>query len=164
MLLNEWMNCEWIVWFVSRTWNPRISPGCILRRSMMFIPLGADSTVRKWAIIQLLAEWGILAQAITGYSWFFSQRALHGVHSSCCRRCVVLWSEHMRCPCVYCLCLAGQVLFSTRAPVKSLTTANEQRTYTRILSPSSMWRTPATESQYLFYRMGWVNPESESTT
>ena len=27
-----------------------------------------------------------------------------------------------------------------------------------------MWRTLATESQYSFYRMGWVNPESERMT
>ena len=27
-----------------------------------------------------------------------------------------------------------------------------------------MWRTPANESRYSFYRMGWVNPESERTT
>ena len=27
-----------------------------------------------------------------------------------------------------------------------------------------MWSTPATESRYSFYRMGWVNPESERTT
>ena len=27
-----------------------------------------------------------------------------------------------------------------------------------------MWRTLATESRYLFYRMGWVNPESDRTT
>ena len=33
-----------------------------------------------------------------------------------------------------------------------------------ISSPSSMWRTQATASRYSFYRMGWVNPESESTS
>ena len=27
-----------------------------------------------------------------------------------------------------------------------------------------MWRTPANESRYSFYRIGWVNPESERTT
>ena len=27
-----------------------------------------------------------------------------------------------------------------------------------------MWRTPAIESRYSFYRNGWVNPESERTT
>ena len=27
-----------------------------------------------------------------------------------------------------------------------------------------MWRTPTTESRYSFYRIGWVNPESERTT
>ena len=27
-----------------------------------------------------------------------------------------------------------------------------------------MWRTPANESRYSFYRSGWVNPESERTT
>ena len=41
------------------------------------------------------------------------------------------------------LCLAGRVSFSTRVPVQSLTTANQRRTYTRILSPISIWRTRA---------------------
>ena len=103
----------------------------------------------------------------SNHMWFlgcFSQRALHDVHSPCSHRSVVRWGGHMGCSCVYCLCLAGRVSFSTRAPVQSLTTANHKRTLTRILSPSSMWRTPATESQYSFYRMGWVNPESERTT
>ena len=31
--------------------------GYILRRSMMFIPLGADSPVNVWAFIPLLMEW-----------------------------------------------------------------------------------------------------------
>ena len=36
--------------------------------------------------------------------------------------CMVWWGGHMRCPCVYCLCLAGRVSFSTRPQVQSLTT------------------------------------------
>ena len=38
----------------------------------------------------------------------------HVVTGVCC-------GEHMRCPCVYCLCLACRVSFSARAPVQSLT-------------------------------------------
>ena len=30
--------------------------GCIVRQSMVFIPLGVDSPVKGWAIIQLLLE------------------------------------------------------------------------------------------------------------
>ena len=36
------------------------------------------------------------------------------------------------------LCLAYRVSFATRAPVQSLTTANQRRTQTRTLSSSSM--------------------------
>ena len=49
-------------------------------------------------------------------------------------------------PYVYCLCLAGRVSFSIRAPVQSLTTAHQQRSHTHILSPSSTYSTPATKS------------------
>ena len=59
-----------------------------------------------------------------------------------------------------CLCLAGRVSFSTRAPVQSLTTANQRRTYTCIFSHSSMRRTSATGTRYSFYQFGWVNQES----
>ena len=68
----------------------------------------------------------------------FSQHALHGVHSPCCHMSVVRWGGHMRRPCVYCSCLAGRVSFPTRASVQSLTTANQRRIYTHILSPSSI--------------------------
>ena len=69
------------------------------------------------------------------------------------------WGGHMRCSCVYCLCLAGRVSFSTRAPEQSLTTANQRRTWTRILSSSFMWRTPATESRYSFTE--WLSKPGE---
>ena len=81
-----------------------------------------------------MRTWRILAQVITCDFCCFSQRALHGVHSPCSHRSVMRWGGHMRCPCGYCLCLAGRVSFSTRAPVQSLTTANQRRTQTRILS------------------------------
>ena len=153
------------------TYIPPVKPegqaqGCILRRSMVINPLGKDSPIRMKQLFNF--SWSgtchILAQVITCGFCCFSQRALHGVHSPCSHRSVVRWGGHMRCPCMCCLCLAGPVSFSTRAHVQSLTTANQRRTYTRILSPSSLSRTPATESRYSFYRIGWVNPESERTT
>ena len=108
-----------------------------------------------------MRTWRIQAQVIACNFCCFSQRALHGLHNLCNHRNVVQWGGYMRCPCLYCLYLAGRVWFSTQAPVQSLTTANQRRTLTRILSTSSIWRTPAIESRYSFYRMGWVNPESE---
>ena len=41
------------------------------------------------------------------------------------------------------VCLEHRLSFSTRVPVQSLTIANQRRTLTRILSPSSMWKTSA---------------------
>ena len=42
-----------------------------------------------------------------------------------------------------CVQHVGWVSFSTRAPAQALTTTNQRRTQTRILSPSSMWWTAA---------------------
>ena len=44
-----------------KTYIPPVKPegqaqGCILRRTMLFNPLGDDSPVRMWAIIPLLVE------------------------------------------------------------------------------------------------------------
>ena len=111
-----------------------------------------------------MRTWSILVQVITCEFCGFSQRVLQGVHSPCSRRSVVQWGGHMRRPYVYYLCILGLVSISIRAPLQSLTTDNQRRTWTRILSPSSMWRIPATESRYSFYRMSWVNPNSEHTT
>ena len=50
----------------------------------------------------------------------------------------------MPCSCKYCLCLEHRISFSTWVPVQSQSpiTANQQRTLlTRILSPSSIWKT-----------------------
>ena len=42
--------------------------------------------------------------------------------------------------------------------------SQSEKDKTSILSPSSMWRTPATESRHSLYRIGWVNPGNERTT
>ena len=55
--------------------------------------------------------------------------------------CAAWW--HVRRSCMYCECLEHLPSFSTRVPVQSLITANHRRTLTRILSPNSMWKTPA---------------------
>ena len=72
--------------------------------------------------------WRILAQVIICDFCYYSQHAIHGVHSHVVTG--VWCGEVGICdkPCVYCLCLAGRVLFSTRAPVQLLTTANQRRT------------------------------------
>ena len=123
--MNEWIN------FI--TYIPPVKPegkarGCILRRSIVFNPLGDDSPVRMWAFIPLLVEWEL---GLNNHRWFccFSKRTLFGVHSPCSHRCVVRWGGHVWCPCMYCLCLACRVSLSTRASVQSLTTANQRRTY-----------------------------------
>ena len=58
--------------------------------------------------------------------------------------------------CVYCSVSnqAHLISFATRASVQSLSPAS-------ILSPSSMWRTAATENRYSFYLTACVNMESE---
>ena len=105
--------------------------------------------------------WRILAQVITGD--LPASRSVHyTVHIA--HVLTGVWYGDVGCPFVYCLCLARQILFSTRAPVESLTTANQRRAYIRIVSPSSMWRTLATESWFSFSQNGWVNPESDCTT
>ena len=152
--MNEWMN---FITYIHPVKPEGQAQGFILRRSMVINPLGNDSPVRiigNYSTSRGVETWRILAQVITCDFCCFSQRVPHGVHSPCSHRSVVRWGWHMRCPCVYCLCLAGQVSFSTRAPVQSLTTVNQRRTETRILSPSSMWRTPATESRYSFTEWG----------
>ena len=111
-----------------------------------------------------MRTWRILAQVITCDFCFLSRRALHGVHSPWSHRSVVRCGGHMRCPCVYCLCLAGGYRFQPKRLCNHWSTANQRRTQTRILSPSSVSRTPAIEGQYSFYRMGWLIPESEHTT
>ena len=72
-----------------------------------------------------MRTWRILAQVITCDFCCFSQRAPLGVYSPCSHGSAVRWGGHMQCPCVHCLCLAGRVSFSTRAPGQSLTTANQ---------------------------------------
>ena len=58
--LNEW---QWMnIWMNFITNIPPMkpegqAPGCILRRSMVFNPLGDDSPIMIWAIIPLLVEW-----------------------------------------------------------------------------------------------------------
>ena len=101
-----------------------------------------------------MRTWRILAQVIACDFCCFSQRALHGVHIPCGHRSVVRWGGHMRCPCVYCLCLADQASFSTRAPVQSLTNQRKIDPYFK----SQIYVVD------LGHRMGWVNPGSERTT
>ena len=69
----------------------------------------------------------------------------------------------MRCPCVYCLYLAGWVSFSTRAPVKSPITVNQWRTDPYFKSQLYVEDTDH-QSRYSLYRMDRVNPKSERTT
>ena len=145
--------------------------GCIFRRLMVFNPLGGDSPFVRYGCGQLVYFlWSeILACSCpSNHMWFLLLLAECPTWRTlpCSHRCVVRWGEHMLCPRVYCLCqaVAGLVSFSTIAPVQSLITANQLRTSTRVLSPSSMWRTPVTESRYLFDRMDWVNIESERKT
>ena len=104
--------------------------------------------------------WRALDRVNTGEFGCFLQHALHRKHSSYNHRCEVGICDAR----VYCLCLTFWVLFSTQVLVQSLTTAKSRRTYIHILSPSSLWRTLATKNRYSFYRMGWINPESEHTT
>ena len=56
--LSLWMNG----WLNFITYVPPVKPQgqaqwCILRRSMVFNPLGDDSPVKMWAIFPLLVEW-----------------------------------------------------------------------------------------------------------
>ena len=106
----------------------------------------------------------ILAQVITCDICCFSQRVLHGVRNPCSHRSVMQWGRHMRCPYVYFLCLAGRVLFSTRAPVQSFTTANQQRIYTRILCPNFCAGPRPLKAILILPNWFWLNPESERTT
>ena len=49
----------------------------------------------------------------------------------------------MRCSCMYCVCRLHRLPFSTRITVQSLIIAKHRSTVTRILSPTSMWKTSA---------------------
>ena len=130
-ILNEWMNLnEFYNLYPARetrgsspgVYSPAVDGNYSIRQWQSGKDVGNYSTSR------VVKTWRILSQVITCEFCCFSQRALHGVHNPCSRRSVVRWGGHMRCPCAFCLCLAGRVSFSTRAPVQSLTTANQRRT------------------------------------
>ena len=90
----------------------------------------------------------------------FLQHALHSLCSHCCL-VQVRWAYAMPVCVMFVSSMLG-IIFNLSAD--AIIDHSQWRTLTRILSPSSTWRPRATESQYSFYRMGWVNLESESTT
>ena len=149
--LNEWMNEKWVnftIGVLTYTALNELAPTSMLEIvvPVIFNPAlcqnkSAEQQVsRQWwltvprtiMIKVIIALWLQLqcrettthpTEAATKYqlvsnSCFF----LHGIHSPCSHKCVVLWGEHMRCPCVYWLCLACRVSFSIRASVQSLIT------------------------------------------
>ena len=108
-----------------------------------------------------MRTWRIPAQVITCDFCCFSQYALSDMHSPCSHRSVVRWGRNMRCP-LFVSSRSG-IVFN---PNDGAVTDHSQsaKAETRILSPGFMWRTPATESRYSFYRIGWLNPERKRTT
>ena len=87
----EWMN-EWIL-------SARETRGT--SRGVYSLAVDGNSSVRQWQFgkdvgtyctSRGVRTWRILAQVITCDFYCFSQRALHGVHSSCSHRSVV-WSN-----------------------------------------------------------------------
>ena len=138
----------------------RQAQGCILWRSMVFDLLGDDRPVGCGKLFNFLWNDNLAHSIPSNHMLFLLLLAacLHGVHRPWSHRSVVRWGGHMRCLCVYCLCRACLVLFSTRAPEQSLTTANLRRPETLIVSSSSMWKTSATEIRYSFHPNGLSQP------
>ena len=133
---------------------------------MIIIPFGWQSGGKdmcNYSTSRGVRTWRILAQVITCDICCFSQRALHVVHSPCSFRSVVRWGGHMRGSYVCCVSSRSGIVYNPSAGVITdhSQTAKDIDSYFKF---SSMWRTQATESRYSFYRMGWVNPESERTT
>ena len=113
--------------------------GCSLRWSLVFRSFAAGSLVRIRAITPLLVEWKRGPAQEIRVIFAASRRA-----PNMARMVTGVWcrlGEHVHFPCVYGLCLARRGSFSTGVPVQSLTTANQRRTLTRILSLCSIWWT-----------------------
>ena len=103
--------------------------GCILRRSLMLRSFGADNQVRmrafhfSWSDNLSCSSHVITVIFAASRSVPCMAYIVHVVTGVLCGEV-----EHMRCPCVDCLCLARRSSFSARAPVQSLTTVNQRRT------------------------------------
>ena len=109
---NEQVNKLYNLYPALETRGP--SPGCILRRSLMFRSFGKDVgnySTSRWVRMAYSCtshrRW--LAASHSGPYMAYEVHIVTGVWFK--------WGEHMRWPFVYCLCLAHRLSFWTRAPV-----------------------------------------------